>query len=213
MNGTGSMGFCENAQSLLQVRCFVKNVPNDVGPGVSIASHFYRVFWRQPDLLAERNVFRYTCHGPHEACPAEVGMFVKLMVGRVVDNHGWVLADEVFGVPVESPHVKGLSIGSSFSPDSCNCAGSFNEFGEDVEPFDLSGCSLGSDSFPNALDFLNVADIGVPSGNSDIEVQDLVKELLGSTRDRLGHELRQLLFKDGFHLIGVVGVEPFEVVL
>lgn len=88
--------------------------------------------------------------------------------------------------------MKSLSVGSGSVPDSGNCAGSLNEFWEEVKPADISGESLFTSSLPNTFYFLVVSRVGVSLGDLYVEVQYLMQESFCPIGEFGGQELRKL---------------------
>jgi hypothetical protein len=57
VDGASAVGLGQDAQSGLDVGGLVEDVSEDVGPGVAIAGHLHRPTGRQPDFLAQGDVF------------------------------------------------------------------------------------------------------------------------------------------------------------
>ena len=124
----------------------------------------------------------------------------------MVNNDCGILADGIFGVPVQGSNMKGLSVDSGFVPDSRNSAGSFDEFWENVKPLHFSGYSF-VDCLSNTLDLFNVSGVGVSLGDSNVDVQNFAKKLFGSSDDWLDYEFREFFLEYGFDLTSIIGVE------
>ena len=114
-------------------------------------------------------------------------MSVPFLVRRVVNSDYREFTDWIFVVPVQGSYVKSFPTSRSVTPDTCNCASGFDEFGDEVDSGELPGVNSGA--FSNSMDFLVITFVGVFFGDHDVEVKDSSSESVGALSDFVGNKL------------------------
>lgn len=132
MNCTCSVSSLKNVNGWLKIMSFIKNVPKNVSPRISISCHLDWSFGGKPYFLSDCDFVWHACQRTNKASPCKVYVRIPFFVWRMVNNSQWIFTDRILIVPIQSSHVNSLPIFSCLTPDTCDSASSFYKLRENI---------------------------------------------------------------------------------
>lgn len=95
MNCASSMSSLKNVNGWLKIVSFIKNVPKNIGPRVSISCHLDWSFGRKPYFLSDCDFVWHASQRTDKTCPCEVDVRIPFFVWRMVNDSYRIFTDRI----------------------------------------------------------------------------------------------------------------------